>query len=169
MTEILIKRLLLVPYTDERVTGEHVAWLKDPEVVRYSEQRHVGHTLNTQKLYVGWTNLNGKLWLIRHNGEDIGSISVRIDKNNKVGNMGILIGRKDIWGRGYATEAWQAVMKYCFTELELRKVECGTMNANIGMRKTAVKSGMAAEGIRLGHFLLDGETQDMLLYGKLAK
>ena len=168
MPTIRTKRLVLIPYTSENVTQEHVDWLNDPEVVRYSEQRHIRHTEVTQQIYVGWARLNGDIWIIQKDGVDIGTISMRIDKDNKTANMGILIGRKGVWGQGYASEAWKAVMHYCFA-IGLRKVECGTMCSNAGMRGVALKTGMFLEGSRPKHFLLDGEPEDLILYGRQAQ
>ena len=40
------ERLTLTPFNTERhLTERYVAWLSDPDVVRYSEQRHRTHTL----------------------------------------------------------------------------------------------------------------------------
>jgi ribosomal-protein-alanine N-acetyltransferase len=173
--ELSSKRLLLTPYLSSLVHQRHVDWLRDPEVVKYSEQRHFYHCLETQEAYVSQRTFEDRyLWLIQVPPgmlatRDIGTIRVSVDRMNRVGDMGILIGEKSMWGQGYGTEAWKTVMDYCFKGLELRKVECGTMLANIGMRRTATKCGMEPEGARLSHFILDGETQDLLLYGKKAK
>ena len=172
--ELSSKRLILLPYLWSRVHQRHVDWLRDPDVVKYSEQRHLYHNLETQASYVTHASLRGHLWIVMlKDGTEIGTIGVEVDKHNLVGNMGVLIGEKSMWGHGYGTEAWKTVMDYCFKGLELRKVECGTMLANIGMRRTATKCGMEPEGARLSHFILDGETQDetqdLLLYGKKAK
>lgn len=168
--ELSSKRLILRPYWPSRVTQEHIDWLNDPEVVKYSRQRLFRHSMESQYDYVASVGLRGHLWLISlKDAAEIGTISVDLDLDNNIGDMGILIGRKTVWGQGYGTEAWKTVMDYCFKGLELRKVECGTMLANIGMRRTATKCGMEPEGARLSHFILNGETQDLLLYGKKAK
>lgn len=93
------------------VTDQHVAWLNDPEVVRYSEQRHKRHTLETQHSYVNgvWSNPGSWIWLICKPTplDAIGTITAHCDENNKVANMGILIGEKTAWGQGYGSEAWR--------------------------------------------------------------
>jgi len=168
--ELSSKRLILRPYWPSRVTQEHVDWLNDPEVVKYSQQAHKVHTLETQDAYLRAFPSDNHIWIISlKDGAEIGTISANVDVLYCRADMGILIGRKTVWGQGYGTEEWKTVMDYCFKGLELRKVECGTMLANIGMRRTATKCGMEPEGARLSHFILDGETQDLLLYGKKAK
>jgi ribosomal-protein-alanine N-acetyltransferase len=80
-------------------------------------------------------------------------------------NMGILIGDKSVWGKGFGTEAWCAVMKYLFDH-GIRKVEAGFALPNTGMRRICNKSGMKYEGSRPDHFLIDGKPEYLDLYGK---
>lgn len=44
-------RLRLEPFTAAHLTPRYVAWLNDPEVVRYSDQRHQRHTLDSCRAY----------------------------------------------------------------------------------------------------------------------
>jgi len=166
--EIKTRRLVLVPHSPDLVTEEHVAWLSDPEIVRFSEQRHAKHDRYSQKVYVSDAECDGPIWLIRLDGQDIGTIRATIDKPNQRADIGILIGRKDLHGKGYATEAWSAVMQWLFNR-GIRKIECGCMSVNLGMREVAIKCGMQIDGGRKGHFLLDGKPQDLVYYGKLRK
>lgn len=163
--EIRTERLVLVTHLPSLVTPEQVAWLNDKEVVKYSEQRHVEHCIHTQKEYVRWKAWDGPIWLIRLDGQDIGTIAAIINETNNYAEMGILIGRKDLYGKGYATEAWGAVMQWLFDK-GIRKIECGCMAGNMGMRQVAKNCGMICEGSREDHFLLDGKPHDLVIYGK---
>lgn len=166
--ELRTERLVLMPYFPEKVTQQHVDWLNDPEVVKYSRQRFHKHDRLSQANYVWEFGLGGHLWLIMWpTGVEIGTIGVTYDAENDVGDMGLLIGDKSVWGHGLATEAWAEVMRWCFEELKLRKIECGCMSLNLGMRQVAVKTGMRIEGGRVGHFLLDGKPVDVVYYGKM--
>lgn len=164
--EITTARLTLIPHLPSLVTPEQAAWLNDKEVVKYSEQRHHEHCIHTQKEYVRWKVWDGPIWLIRLRGQDIGTIAATVNAVNNRAEMGILIGRKDLYGKGYATEAWVAVMQWLFDQ-GIRKIECGCMSLNRGMRQVARKSGMRVEGWQEGHFLLDGEPVDVIHYGKM--
>lgn len=158
--------LSLTPYTSSMVTPQHVAWLNDPEVVRYSEQRHIRHTLQTQVEYVShFPNTPDIIWLIKQDDSDIGTITAMLDNMNGVANMGILIGEKSVWGKGYGTEAWVKVMCWLF-DTGIRKIEAGFALPNTGMRRICNKSGMKYEGSRPDHFLIDGKPEYLDLYGK---
>ena len=171
--ELKTERLILLPYTPDRVTQQHVDWLNDPEVVKFSQQRHLSHDIYSQRDYVEEASELGHIWLVATNLgaiiAPVGTVSVRIDHNNQVGDMGILIGNKLMWRNGYATEAWKEVMRWCFDELKLRKIECGCMSPNLGMRQLAVKTGMRIEGGKVSHFLLDGKPVDAVYYGKMRE
>lgn len=149
------------------------SWLNDPEVVQYSEQRHKVHTVQSQLDY--WDSQATKdpnrylgIYLDKGN-KFIGSVSAEVDLPNEVANVGIMIGDKREWRKGYGFEAWDAFCNLLFKS-GIRKVEAGLMHINAGMKSVCVKYGMDLEGRLLDHFkLLPGnptKTADMLRYGK---
>ena len=159
-------RLILSPYTAGMVKDRHLLWLSDPEVVKYSEQRHREHTMETQHAYLNGFGPDQYIWLISPKTyEAIGTITAYVDAPNQTADMGIMLGA---WrGKGFGLEAWQAVMGWLWEAYpELRKIECGMMFSNQPMRKLATKCGFKFEGMRWRHFLLDGKEEDCLLYGK---
>lgn len=151
------------------VTDEQIAWLNDPEVVRYSEQRHKKHTLESQHAYVNglWAGPGNYIWLISTSAKPIGTITAYCDLNNKVADIGIMIGDRAQWGFGYGTEAWQGVMKWLF-ETGARKVEAGCMSKNTAMIQVCMKSRMHVDGRRDDHFLCDGQPTDLIYYARFA-
>ena len=140
-------------------------WLNDPEIVRYSEQRHHKHDWESQLEYID----NGPdIYRLIHCGPKfIGTISAYIDKPNSVADVGILIGDKSVWGKGYGTEAWIAFCDHLFLH-KIRKIEAGAMNINAGMIAIFQKYRMHFEGYRNGHFIVNGEPVHMVMWGKFA-
>lgn len=170
-------RIMLAPYTGGMVAAQHVAWLNDPEVVRYSEQRHKTHTLESQEEYLDNFPDGSHIWLIVANfgdpddGEcgDIGTITAYIDRPNRLANMGIMIGEKRLWGQGYGSEAWDAVIDFLFTKDNIRKIECGCMLSNRSMTSLADRAGMRMEACLLDHFLLHDRPAALITFGLLAQ
>lgn len=144
------------------------SWLNDPEVVRYSEQRHKVHTRESQLDY--WkspaTVYPNTVWIIHLDGRPIGSISATVDEKNSVADVGILIGDKTQWGKGYGYDAWSVICDLLLATL-VRKVEGGCMSVNSSMVKVMEKYGMKLEGIRQDHFDIGYQKSNCLLYGKL--
>lgn len=143
----------------------HIRWLNDPEVVRYSEQRHVKHTVDSQYKYAmsfnGTANEHCEIYV---DGTPIGSMTAYIDRHNSVADMGIMIGEKRYWGKGYGKEAWETFMQYLLSN-GIRKVEAGCMGANFPMIKICRDSGMIEEGRRRNHFQIGSELSDMVYFG----
>jgi len=168
---IITERLNLLPYYAGNVTDDHVKWLNDPEVVKYSEQRHKHHTIESVHIYVNdlWLNSGSFIWgiYVSADGMLIGTITAHCDKNNGVANIGIMIGDKSQWGNGYGAEAWSAVCNWCFNHLKMRKIEAGCHFENRRMRRLAKLYGMELEGVIHDHFIVDGRPQHLFLYGKL--
>lgn len=147
---------------------KHIEWLNDPEVVRYSEQRHKSHTLESQFSYLkSFREPNHFLGIrIIYIELLIGTMTVYVDEPNKIANVGIMIGDKAQWNKGYGYEAWSAVCNDLLTN-GIRKIEAGCREDNEAMKYIFIKYGMFYEGYISKHFLLEsGETKGMMLYGK---
>ena len=162
------ERLMLLDrpdiHPDSHDVRTHITWLNDKELMRYSEQRHRQHTPESQCEYLkGFDNVTSFIWnIIRCEDHLIGTITAYIDHDNEIANVGILIG----WPRqGYGTEAWQCVCNWVLVNW-VRKVECGCMRSNHGMRRICEKTGMSLEAQRRDHFLFEGKPEDLLLYGR---
>lgn len=162
------RRLWLVPFADEHLTARYVGWLNDPEVVRYSELRHRAHTVEScQEYFRSFVGSPHYYWAItvRDTGsEHIGNITAHVDPPNRVADIGILIGDKRTWGRGYGTEAWCTVCAWLLESAGLRKLTAGAMASNEGMVSVMQRAGMIEEGRRRRQFLLEGRPMDLVYY-----
>ncbi len=164
------ERLTLRPFDAARhLTPGYVAWLNDPEVVRYSEQRHKSHTLESCRAFTeGFDQGPSRLWAIERleDGAHIGNIHADIDARNGLADVAVLIGDRDVWGHGYGLEAWNAVLGWLLTDGEIRKVVAGCMKSNVAMVRIMQKSAMSPDGERKAHFILDGQPEDIVFCAK---
>ena len=71
------------------------------------------------------------------------------------------------WGKGYATEATQLMLTYCFTGLKLHKVVAGCDADNRASENVLKRCGLEREAYRKKHHLLDGKWRDRLEYALL--
>lgn len=166
----LSQRLSITPFTGvhhyEKIIKQ-VEWLNDPEVTKFSEQRHRFHTTTTQVDYINSFHLPSSLCeiVIDAGQRMIGTMSVHIDSPNKVADIGIMIGDKTQWGKGYGAEAWCAVGRGLLMK-GIRKIEGGCMASNTAMLKIFTKFGMTLEGRRVGHCLVEDRPIDWVFYGR---
>jgi RimJ/RimL family protein N-acetyltransferase len=162
------ERLVLRPLT--KATQRQVDWLRDPQVVAFSEQRHAHHSLSSQLTYIRSRPPGSHLWAIEHvaDGAHIGNISADADEPNHIADLGVMIGDREQWGKGFATEAFKAASAWLLDKDAggFRKLECGFMAANHAMRKVAERSGFTFEGERRAHFMLGNELTAAVYYGR---
>lgn len=163
---ISTQRLTLRPL--KKGTPRQVAWLNDPDVVRYSEQRHRTHTLSSQLNFVN--SFPGFIWGIHlvENGEHIGNLTASIDSPNNVADVGMLIGDTRCWGKGLGYEAWAAACAWLLSPDggKIRKLEAGCMKSNDAMLRIIRKNGFIQEGERLNHFVTNGGPISAVLFGR---
>ena len=149
-----------------RLTYRHlkcvIGWLSDKEVMKYSEQRHVPHSIASQFNYVNSFREPHQYREIFYHGVFVGTVTGYIDRHNGVADVGLLVGDKTVWGKGVGYTAWEA---FC-DSLAVRKIEAGCMSKNIGMIRIMERYGMVLEGRRKDHFMVNGETCDLLQYGR---
>ena len=152
--------LLISAFRDGLLTDRYVGWLNDPDVVRFSEQRHRPHTIDSCASYLADMRASDGLFLsievLESGPRHIGNISVSVDKPNSSADLSIMIGDRNAWGRGYASVAWSAVMMRLLVELGMRRVTAGTMEVNEPMVRLMARSGMRIDGVRPRHFLWEG-------------
>jgi ribosomal-protein-alanine N-acetyltransferase len=172
-TVLAATRLELRPFNDSFLTERYVGWLNDKQTVRYSEQRHSIHTLETCRIYAGsFTNSPDYFWAIVARDPSlghIGNITATVDAPNRVAELAILIGAGEARGQGYGIEAWLRACHFLLHDAEMRKVSAGTMEINEPMLRIMRASGMVEEGRRRGQFLVDGKAIDAMLMALFAK
>jgi ribosomal-protein-alanine N-acetyltransferase len=154
------------------VDDTYYRWMNDQEVTRYLESRFYPNSLEMLKEYVaGKMGDRENVFLaivLKENDRHIGNIKLGpINWIHRFGELGILIGEKDSWGRGYAAEAISLVVKYAFEELNLNKVTAGCYGLNQGSLKAFQKAGFVIEGVRKRHFHCGGKYVDAVLLGIL--
>lgn len=158
----------LGPFSEKHITEEYLSWLKDPEVTKYSEQRHREHTLNTCQSFFDNLSKDDYFFAITANDnvKHIGNCHLKVNKANKTADISILIGNKSFWGKGVATSVYDLISKFSFEHLQLRKITAGTMQINIGMIRVLEKNGFVADGIKKKQFLWQNKEVDAVFFAK---
>ncbi len=96
----------------------------------------------------------------------IGGIGLRIDPGHPRAELGYWLGIP-YWGRGYATEAGRAVLRYGFETLGLHRIYASAFRENSVSAKVLCKLGMQHEGCLRQHVLKWGRFIDLEMYGIL--
>jgi [ribosomal protein S5]-alanine N-acetyltransferase len=166
------KRIYLREVRLTDVNENYYRWMNDKEVTRYLESRFYPNSMEKLAEYVT-TKLGDRnnifLAIVQKDGDrHIGNIKLGpIDWIHRVGDLGLIIGEKDCWGKGYASEAISLVVEYAFGQLNLRKVTAGCYALNQGSIKAFQKAGFVIEGVRRQHYYCGGSYDDGILLGIL--
>jgi RimJ/RimL family protein N-acetyltransferase len=83
--------------------------------------------------------------------------------------IGIIIGDREYWGKGYGTDAMYLIVQYGFVELNLRRISLGLHAYNERALKSYQKVGFELEGQMRGDGLRDGVRYDSLWMGILRE
>lgn len=112
----------------------------------------------------GQDNKNVVFALETKEDKHIGNIGLhKIDWMSRTAEMGIVIGEKEEWGKGYGSAAEAMMLTYAFEQINLRKVYGQIMAPNKASLKAALKNGAQEEGVLKKHLFCDGAFQDMIL------
>jgi ribosomal-protein-alanine N-acetyltransferase len=71
---------------------------------------------------------------------------------------------KDVWGRGYGTEALAAVLDFLFSRMEIRRVEADHMAENAASGAVMRKAGMVCTGREPAKYEKNGIFHDAVSY-----
>lgn len=90
-----------------------------------------------------------------------------IDRLNRSCKLGITIGDRTKWGKGYASEALHELIGHCFRELKMNRLGAEIYSFNTRSIALFKRAGFKREGILRQAVLIDGEFHDEHLYGLL--
>jgi RimJ/RimL family protein N-acetyltransferase len=81
--------------------------------------------------------------------------------------VGIALGDREFWGKGYGTDAMRIILRYAFTELNLHRVTLNVFEYNPRGIRSYEKAGFVHEGRERGVLLREGKRWDVLYMGIL--
>jgi RimJ/RimL family protein N-acetyltransferase len=100
----------------------------------------------------------------------LGDITLHVTQwNARDAFIGIGIGPRDFWGKGYGTQAMQLILQYAFTELNLRRVTLTVFEYNTRAIRSYEKAGFQHEGRQRGEIIREGKRWDVLTMGILRE
>jgi ribosomal-protein-alanine N-acetyltransferase len=95
-----------------------------------------------------------------------GGVGLRLESDHHRAELGYWLG-VPYWGRGYATEAAQAVLRYGFDTLGLHRIYAQHLRENPASGHVLKKIGMRYEGCLRHHICKWDQFQDLEVYGLL--
>lgn len=148
---IKTKNYIIRPFKKE----DALLWQKwdiDPEIQAHMpEPLNEAQDISEQYEYIEEceTDEEGYYWSIGANdGVTIGTVSLfEINSHHKTASLGIVLGDKEYWGKGVATEVIKNLVEYSFSNLDILYISAEVEVDNIGMCKVFEKVGFVQDGL----------------------
>jgi [ribosomal protein S5]-alanine N-acetyltransferase len=164
--------VFLRPLGLDDVTANYLRWLNDLEVTRFLETRHP-QTMQTVREFVERVNASNDQFLfgifLKKDARHVGNIKIGpVKPHHLLADVTLLIGERDCWGQGIATDAIRTITRFGFEKLRLSKLTASMYAGNVGSIRAYQRAGFAQEGIRRKHYILAGEPTDVVELGLCA-
>ena len=147
-------------------------WMNDFYITDYTGRSHQVVTLQEEKVYLEKEQNNKNVFAIIDIQTDkiIGSIGLhQINNINRTATLGIFIGNKEYWSKGYGTEAIQLILDFGFNYLNLKKIDLALMEFNQRALKCYEKCGFKEIGRKRKCNFTNGKYYDSILMDILAE
>jgi RimJ/RimL family protein N-acetyltransferase len=167
VNKILGKKTIL-RLLEKRDLKKSLAWLKDPSVNMYLSQN-----------FREYDEIKEQKWFefIKSSNNDIVFAIEDIKKNLHIGNcalhkinwekgcceMGIMIGDKDYWDKGYGSDAIKSIIKLSLSVLRLKNIVLNVYSYNKRAIKVYKKLGFKVIQIQNKEHFYDGKFWDTLV------
>ncbi len=168
---IRTERFIIRPFKDADAKLWQ-SWDVDPEIQAHTpEPINEPQDIAEQHEYIKECEEeeDGYYWSIEaKTGPTIGTVALTdINEHHKLAEIAILIGDKDYWGKGVATEVVTAVINFAFYELGVVRISAETEAGNIAVSKVLEKVGFIQDGEFLSARVKNGQRVDVNHYGIL--
>ena len=167
------ERLILRRFEYSDCASAHRNWASDEDVqTKYGEPVYPAEE-DVNKLldkYIGaYENDDKYRWAVieKETGECIGQAAFfLVDSKNQFAEIEYCIGRA-FQGKGYATEATKALIRYGFEEIGLNKVQICARTVNTPSRRVIEKCGFTYEGTLREYFFMEDHFEDRMFFSIL--
>lgn len=107
---------------------------------------------------------------LKENDKYIGNVYiVDINQFARRGNSQIIIGDRDSWGKGYATEAYKLLLDYAFKERGFHRIAAHVLEDNKASIALHLKCGYTQDGIFRKSVFKNGEWKNQIIFSILEE
>ena len=140
------ERIYLRRLCENDASAEYASWINNQDVNKYLETKKT--TVEELKDYIKKRSESDNCLFFgiftKETEKHIGNIKLEpIDIKKSIATMGMLIGDKNYWGKGIATEALNLLVEWSFENLDISKIDLGVLKDNKAAIRVYEKSGFA--------------------------
>lgn len=166
------ERIYLRGLEEADLGGDYFQWFNDAETCAFNSHARFPNTAQAMQDYFRRTQGSRSeivfAVVLKAKDRHVGNVALQeVDWIARSAAFSILIGARNLHGKGIGREAALLVRDYAFARLNLRRLHCGTHAGNQGMRALALAMGMREEGRRVQAMYKNGAYHDIIEYGML--
>ncbi len=128
---------------------EDYVWRRDTELSQLDATRPISMSFSDYHQYTLEELKYDSYYSVRLAVETLDGIHIGncmyydINDRRKEAELGIMIGNRDYWGRGYGSDAVKTLINYVFSSTHLTKIYLHTLEENHRARRSFTKSGLS--------------------------
>ena len=155
----------LRPLKIEDAEGRYLHWINDQAGDVYTEHAQFPHSVESLKQFIASKDASDDLFLgieLIDDGSHVGNISISsIDWVHRCASFSILVA-PEAQGKGVGARASTLILRHCFEELNLHRIELGVHEENKPAIALYEKLGFVLEGRKREALLRGGCRSDVL-------
>jgi len=143
-------------------------WINDREVMRYLVMRYQAsmaaeEAWMRERASVMPSYSNVMFAIETNDGRHIGNTGLHNGSpEDRAADVGIMIGEKDCWGRGYGTDALRTLVRFGFEDMNLNRIALDVYAFNARAIRSYEKVGFVHEARRRQDIYRYGDYHDVL-------
>ncbi len=171
--QIVGEKIVLHTLDPQAISENYRHWMQDPEVLKFLANPQAKYTQEALRGYVKAMNDSSQDHLfgifLKDSMEHVGNIKIgNAHPVHQFADLGFIIGMKEHWGKGLATEAVILATKYAFERLKLNKMFAGVLGPNEASAKVFIKAGYRPVGRYERHYKLNNQYVDSLIFERCS-
>jgi len=161
-------RVYLRELVHDDVNDYYLSWFKDNSVTSFLEVDGKSLTKKMVEDYIDFgldsNSYSMQAICLIDGDKHIGNLKVGpINHKHKIADLVCVIGDKNYWGKGLATDAITLGNTIAFEKYNIRKLHGQIFADNIGSIKAYCKAGWIIEGVIEGRYLVNNLPMDQIL------
>ena len=151
-------------------TDNYLRWINDVMLMKYTESNLGQYTKVDVTSYIGKCLASSDIFLwgiFCDDGSHIGNIKLGpIIAAERRSSLGLIIGDSRFRGKGVATGAIAAIVRYAESGLGLSKLTAGVLEPNVASLRAFQRNGFVVEGREHKYRRVENEWVDKVILGR---
>jgi diamine N-acetyltransferase len=142
----------------------YVAWFNDPDVMRYFGTYEPMSLAQEERWYESqFDNPQVRNFAVYYQGEHVGGAGyAHLNWRDRSAEVGLLIGRKDLWDQGLGTDVLRTLVQFGFEQLNLHRIYLRVYAENARGVHCYEKVGFRHEGRQREAVFRHGRWHDLI-------